>query len=59
MIVMWLLKLQMNVKVSKKSKYNLPDGEDDDEFEGIDTLGRDDFEEQMLDEYEDDETDST
>lgn len=48
---------KMNVKVSKKSKYNLPDGEDDDEFEGIDTLGRDDFEEQMLDEYEDDETD--
>jgi nucleolar protein 14 len=45
------------VKSSKKSKYHLSE-EDDDEFEGIDGLGRDDFEDEMLD-GDDDETDST
>lgn len=38
---------QLNMKLSKKSKYHLSDGEEDD-FEGIDSLGRDDFEEEML-----------
>ncbi|KEH42220.1 putative nucleolar protein [Medicago truncatula] len=46
---------QLNVKSSKKSKYHLSE-EDDDEFEGIDGLGRDDFEDEMLGE-DDDETD--
>lgn len=34
------------MKLSKKNKYHLSDGEEDD-FEGIDSLGRDDFEEEM------------
>ncbi|KAL2326728.1 hypothetical protein Fmac_025786 [Flemingia macrophylla] len=38
---------QLNMKLSKKSMYHLSDGEEDD-FEGIDSLGRDDFEEEML-----------
>ncbi|XP_014514329.1 nucleolar protein 14 [Vigna radiata var. radiata] len=37
---------QLNMKLSKKNKYHLSDGEEDD-FEGIDSLGRDDFEEEM------------
>jgi len=45
------------VKSSKKSKYHLSE-EDDDKFEGIDGLGRDDFEDEMLGE-DDDETDGT
>ncbi|CAK8534035.1 unnamed protein product [Lathyrus sativus] len=47
---------QLNLKLSKKSKYNLSDGEDDDGFEGIDTLGGDDYEDDMLDEDDNDET---
>ncbi|CAI8594698.1 unnamed protein product [Vicia faba] len=47
---------QLNVKISKKSKYQLSDGEDDDGFEGIDTLGRDDYEDEMLDKDDNDET---
>ncbi|TKY45506.1 Nucleolar protein 14 [Spatholobus suberectus] len=38
---------ELNMKLSKKSKYHLSDGEEDD-FEGIDSLGRDDFEDEML-----------
>ncbi|TKY53739.1 Nucleolar protein 14 [Spatholobus suberectus] len=38
---------QLNMKLSKKSKYHLSDGEEDD-FEGIDSFGRDDFEDEML-----------
>jgi nucleolar protein 14 len=39
------------VKLSKKSKYHLSDGEEDDEF---DALGRDDFEDDIPgeDEYD-------
>lgn len=44
------------MKLSKKSKYQLSDGEDDDNFDGIDTLGRDDYEDEMLDEDDNDET---
>lgn len=44
------------MKQSKKSKYHLSDGEDDDGFEGIDTLGGDDYEDDMLDEDDNDET---
>jgi nucleolar protein 14 len=42
------------VKLSKKSKYHLSDGEEDDEFEGFDALGRDDFEDDIPgeDEYD-------
>lgn len=36
------------MKLSKKSKYHLSDGEEDDDFEGVDALGRDDYEDQML-----------
>jgi len=43
------------MKLSKKSKYHLSDGEEDD-FEGIDSLGTDDFEEEMLPEDVDAET---
>ncbi|KAG4981676.1 hypothetical protein JHK87_026425 [Glycine soja] len=39
-----------------KSKYHLSDGEEDD-FEGIDSLGRDDFEDEMLPDDVDAETD--
>ncbi|ESW17858.1 hypothetical protein PHAVU_007G274500 [Phaseolus vulgaris] len=46
---------QLNMKLSKKSKYHLSDGEEDD-FEGIDSLGRDDFEEEMLPDDVDAET---
>lgn len=42
--------------MSKKSKYHLSDGEEDD-FEGIDSLGRDDFEDEMLPDDIDAETD--
>ncbi|XP_027363812.1 nucleolar protein 14 isoform X2 [Abrus precatorius] len=44
------------MKLSKKSKYQLSDGEEDD-FEGIDSLGRDDFEDEMLPEDDVNETD--
>ncbi|KAL2991630.1 hypothetical protein AAZX31_10G006000 [Glycine max] len=47
---------QLNMKLSKKSKYHLSDGEEDD-FEGIDSLGRDDFEDEMLPDDVDAETD--
>ncbi|KAL2338265.1 hypothetical protein Fmac_012711 [Flemingia macrophylla] len=39
--------LFLNTKLSKKSMYHLSDGEEDD-FEGIDSLGRDDFEQEMF-----------
>ncbi|XP_019443703.1 PREDICTED: nucleolar protein 14 [Lupinus angustifolius] len=41
---------QLNMKLSKKSKYHLSDGEED--FE--DVLGRDDFEDEMLPDNDDD-----
>uniref|UniRef100_A0A0R0F3T1 Nucleolar protein 14 n=1 Tax=Glycine max TaxID=3847 RepID=A0A0R0F3T1_SOYBN len=44
------------LKLSKKSKYHLSDGEEND-FEGIDSLGRDDFEDEMLPDDIDAETD--
>ncbi|KAG5061777.1 hypothetical protein GLYMA_02G003100v4 [Glycine max] len=47
---------QLNMKLSKKSKYHLSDGEEND-FEGIDSLGRDDFEDEMLPDDIDAETD--
>ncbi|KHN15381.1 Nucleolar protein 14, partial [Glycine soja] len=46
----------LNMKLSKKSKYHLSDGEEND-FEGIDSLGRDDFEDEMLPDDIDAETD--
>lgn len=48
------------MKLSKKSKYHLSDGEEDeDDFGGVDALGRDDFEDEMLGDDDDDaETDS-
>ncbi|KAF1866613.1 hypothetical protein Lal_00017997 [Lupinus albus] len=42
---------QLNMKLSKKSKYHLSDGEED--FE--DVLGRDDFEDEMLPDNDDDD----
>ncbi|KAG5095713.1 hypothetical protein JHK84_051301 [Glycine max] len=48
--------LELNRKLSKKSKYHLSDGEEND-FEGIDSLGRDDFEDEMLPDDIDAETD--
>lgn len=51
--------MNMNMKLSKKSKYHLSDGEEDDDgFEGVDTLGRDDFDDEMLGD-EDGEIDGT
>ncbi|XP_061340797.1 uncharacterized protein LOC133287248 isoform X2 [Gastrolobium bilobum] len=44
---------QLNMKLSKKSKYHLSDGEED--FEGLDALGRDDFEDEMLPDDDGDE----
>ena len=44
------------MKLSKKSKYHLSDGEEND-FEGIDSLGRDDCEDVMLPDDIDAETD--
>ena len=49
---------QLNMKLSKNSKYNLSDGEEDD-FESLDIQGKDDFEDEMLPDEDDDGAEGT
>lgn len=38
----------MRSKLNKKSKYNLSDGEEEEDFEGLGIHERDDFEDEMI-----------